>query len=400
MMLRAGLFLYDHLAPRKTLGRSRSIDLRRDPAGAPLIGNLKHAFSYWDCQVDDARLVVLNAMAARRAGAEVLTRAPVLGASIEDGLWVVRLGFGERRVRARALVNAAGPWVHEVAKLVVGSQQHTPLPHARLVRGSHIVVPRIAGADDAYAFQNSDGRVVFALPFEDDFTLIGTTERTQVGDARTASATEDEEAYLLESSNRYFRVPLSGSDIVWAFAGVRPLIDEAGENLSAVSRDYRLEMNSDATPPVLHVIGGKITTYRRLAEAALKLLGPYFPEMRQSTTASTPLPGGDVGGQTFEAWFEDFSRRNRGFDVSFLRRLARRYGTRAQRIIAGAKSEAGLGHDFGAGLTARELDYLKAEEWAVTAEDVLWRRTKTGLHLSPSQRARACEAVQAYFDKA
>jgi glycerol-3-phosphate dehydrogenase len=230
--------------------------------------------------------------------------------------------------------------------------------------------------------------------------LIGTTERTQARDARTASATEDEEAYLLEAANRYFRLPLSGSGIVWTFAGVRPLIDEAGENLSAVSRDYRLEMSSGATPPVLHVVGGKITTYRRLAEAALKLLRPHFPEMRQGTTASMPLPGGDLGGQTFEAWFENFTRRNSSFSAISLRRLARRYGTRAQRIIAGAKSEDGLGQDFGAGLTARELDYLKAEEWAMTAEDVLWRRTKTGLHLSPSQRARACEDVQAYFDKA
>jgi glycerol-3-phosphate dehydrogenase len=398
--LRAGLFLYDHLAPRKALGRSRSIDLRRDPAGAPLAANLRHAFSYWDCQVDDVRLVVLNAMAARQAGAEVLTRTPVLGAGVEDGLWVVRLGLGERRVRARAVVNAAGPWVHDVAKLVVGPQEHTVLPHARLVRGSHIVVPRIGGADDAYAFQNTDGRVVFALPFEDDFTLIGTTERTQVGDARAVRATEDEEAYLLQAANRYFRVPLSGGDIVWTFAGVRPLIDEAGENLSAVSRDYKLEMSTGATPPVLHVIGGKITTYRRLAESALKLLHPYFPEMRPSTTASTPLPGGDFGEQAFESWLEDFARRNGGFSAPFLRRLARRYGTRAQQIIAGVKSEAGLGQDFGAGLTARELDYLKAEEWAVTAEDVLWRRTKTGLHLSTSQRAHACEAVQAYFDKA
>jgi glycerol-3-phosphate dehydrogenase len=399
-LLRAGLFLYDHLASRKTLGGSRAIDLKRDPAGAPLAANLRHAFSYWDCQVDDARLVVLNAIAARQAGAEILTRTPVRGASIEDGLWMVRLGYDERRVRARAVINAAGPWVHEVAKLIVGPQHAAPVPNVRLVSGSHIVVPRIAGADNAYAFQNTDGRVVFALPFEDDFTLIGTTERTQVGDARAARATEDEEAYLLQAANRYFRVPLSGSDIVWTFAGVRPLIDEAGENLSAVSRDYKLEMSTGAMPPVLHVIGGKITTYRRLAESALKLLRPYFPEMRQGTTASTPLPGGDFGGQAFESWLEDFARRNSGFGAFFLRRLARRYGTRAQRIIAGAKSEAGLGQDFGAGLTARELDYLKTEEWAMTAEDVLWRRTKTGLHLSPSQRARACETVQAYFDKA
>jgi glycerol-3-phosphate dehydrogenase len=399
-MLRAGLLLYDHLARRKTLGGSHAIDLRRDPAGAPLSASLHHAFSYWDCQVDDARLVVLNAIAAREAGAEILTRTPVLGVSVEDGLWIVKLGFGERRVGARALVNAAGPWVHEVAGLIAGPQQHTALPHARLVRGSHIVVPRIPGADDAYAFQNTDGRVVFALPFEDDFTLIGTTEQTQVGDARSARATDDEQAYLLQAANRYFRVPLSSSDIVWTFAGVRPLIDEAGENLSAVSREYKLEISSGATPPVLHVIGGKITTYRRLAEAALKLLRPHFPEMRQGATASTPLPGAEFGGQAFEAWFENFARRNSSFSASFLRHLARRYGTRALRIIAGAKSEAGLGENFGAGLTARELDYLKAEEWAMTAEDVLWRRTKTGLHLSPSQRARACETVQAYFDKA
>ena len=397
-LLRAGLFLYDHLAQRKTLGGSRTLDLRRDPAGAPLAVDLKHGFSYWDCWVDDARLVVLNAIAAREAGALILTRTPVRKLSVDEGLWVVTLGSGERRIRARAVVNAAGPWVGDVARLVSSTRSASP-PTVRLVKGSHIVVPRIPGADDGYTFQHRDGRVVFALPFEENFTLIGTTERPQFGNPRTARVDKEEETYLLNIASRYFRVPLRPEQIVWSFAGIRPLDDDGSESTSALSRDYRLELEA-GTPPVLHVIGGKITTYRKLAEAALKMLEPHLVPMRQGSTATTPLPGGDLEGQSFETWFDDFARRNHGFSRAYLRRLARRYGTRASRIIAGATSERDLAEDFGAGLSAREIDYLKAEEWAQTTDDILWRRTKAGLHLAPDERQRAGDAIEAYLAKA
>jgi glycerol-3-phosphate dehydrogenase len=310
----------------------------------------------------------------------------------------VTLGDDARHVAARAVINAAGPWVADVAKLAPGSTG-VSARDVRLIKGSHIAVPRIAGADDAYTFQNSDGRVVFALPFETDFTLIGTTEQPQTRNPRMASVTADEEAYLIEAANRYFRVPLKREQIVWQFAGVRPLDDDGNNDASAVTRDYRLEIESESTPPIVHVIGGKITTYRRLAEEALDLLEPYFPELRPGSTKTTPLPGGNFEGLTYDAWFSDFARANSGFKRSYLLRLARRYGTRASRILDGALSERDLGEDFGAGLSAREIAYLKTEEWAEAAEDVLWRRTKTGLHLDTDQRLRTADAVQAYLDR-
>ncbi|CAA2143565.1 glycerol-3-phosphate dehydrogenase [Hyphomicrobium sp. ghe19] len=397
LMMRAGLFLYDHLASRESLGASHAIDLRRDPAGAPLVSELRRGFTYWDCAVDDSRLVVLNAIAAREAGARIATRTPVTGLEAENGVWTAALGNSGRRVAARAVVNAAGPWVAKVAALATG-QRNAARPTVRLVKGSHITVPRIAGADDAYTFQNPDGRIVFALPFEDAFTLIGTTEETFAGDPRNASASREEEDYLLDAANRFFRERITHSDIVWSFAGVRPLEDDGSESASAVSRDYRLNLAANEEPPLLHVIGGKITTYRKLAEAALKLLHPYFPQMHPSRTRWTPLPGGDLGGRTFDVWFEHFAPENRGFEQGFLRRLARRHGTRTSKIIAGATSAKDLGEDFGGGLTAREIAYLKSEEWAETATDVLWRRTKTGLHLK-GDSTRIADRVQACLDK-
>jgi glycerol-3-phosphate dehydrogenase len=398
LVMRAGLFLYDHLAHRELLGASQSIDLQRAPAGVPLASKLKKGFTYWDCWVDDARLVVLNAIAAREAGARIETRTLVTGLRTQNGIWIATLGTGSRQVSARAIVNAAGPWVGDVAKLLPGPPSFRP-PAVRLVKGSHIVVLRIGGANDAYTFQNRDGRVVFALPFEDEFTLIGTTEAIVSGDPRGVQCTVDEEGYLLDVANRFFREPLTRHDIVWSFAGVRPLDEDGSQSPSAVSRDYRLDLYLEDTPPILHVIGGKITTYRKLAEAALKLLQPHVPQMRPGRTRTTPLPGGDFGGQSFDDWFAEFARDNRGFAPSFLCRLARRYGTRTSKVIDGATSERRLGEDFGSGLTAREVEYLKSEEWAQTAEDVLWRRTKTGLHLSPDDRLGAADRIQACLDK-
>jgi glycerol-3-phosphate dehydrogenase len=397
LMMRAGLFFYDHLASRKTLGGSHAIDLRHDPAGAPLTPELGRGFTYWDCWVDDARLVVLNAIAARDAGARIETRTSIAELRIEDGRWIATLATEGRQVAARAVVNAAGPWIADVAKLVSGLRLKPPA--VRLVKGSHIVVRRIEGANDAYTFQSRDGRIVFALPFEDAFTLIGTTDVLFGGDPRAAKCTADEEDYLLDVTNRFFRKPLTRPDIVWSFAGVRPLDEDGSRTASTVSRDYRLEIHATETPPILHVVGGKITTYRKLAEAALNLLKPHFPQMRPGQTRTTPLPGGDLGGRPFDVWFEDLAQKNSGFSASFLRRLARRYGSQASKIIDGATSERELGEDFGAGLTAREVAYLKSAEWAWTADDVLWRRTKTGLHLSSDARLRAADRIQTCLDK-
>ena len=390
-MLRAGLFLYDHLAARRTLGGSHRLVLERDQAGRPLSPSLKTGFSYWDCWVDDARLVVLNAIAAREAGASVRTRMPVTALKVEAGLWTARLGDGGE-VAARAVVNAAGPWAEAVARLALGPR-NAPSPKLRLVKGSHIVVPRVSGAEDAYIFQTRDGRVVFALPFEERFTLIGTTDVAFDGDPRDAEASAPEIDYLLGVANAMFATPVSRGDIVWTFAGVRPLDDDGSEVASAVSRDYRLDLDTGAGAPLLHVIGGKITTYRRLAEHALDLLAPTFPNMGRAFTASAPLPGGDLGGQTFDVWFGALCRGHPGFERATLHRLARRYGARITHIVGDAKSEADLGADLGGGLTAREIAYLKAEEWAVTPDDVLWRRTKAGLHVAPERRGAAVDAI-------
>lgn len=398
-LIRAGLFLYDHLAARKALRGSRSIDLATDPSGAPLGQSFKHGFSYWDCAVDDARLVVLNAVAAREAGAQIETRCPVRALAQQNGLWIVTLGPDGRCVAARALVNASGPWVEDVARLFPAATQGAAPRRVRLVKGSHIVVPRIAGADAAYTLQNVDGRVVFILPFDDAFTLIGTTEEAVASDPGSAHVSADEEGYLILAANRYLRVPLRMEDIVWKFAGVRPLDDDGNSDASAVTRDFRLELKLDTGLPVVHVIGGKITTYRRLAEAVLELLAPYFPGARLGTTASSSLPGGDLHGETFESWFDAFAMANGGFERAYLTRLARRYGTRIARVLDGARSVADLGQDFGAGLSAREISYLRSEEWAQRAEDVLWRRTKAGLHILPADRLRTADDVQTYLDR-
>ena len=403
-LLRAGLFLYDHLSTRRTLEGSRSLDLASDSAGKPLADGLKRGFSYWDCWVDDARLVVLNALSARENGAEVLTRTPVSAISVTDGLWQVTLGSGSaaRAIAARTIVNAAGPWVGPVARMTLGGR-NTPPPSIRLVKGSHIVVPRIPGAECAYIFQNSDGRVVFALPFEAAFTLIGTTDTPYTGEPRGVTVTAEDVTYLLAVANRYLRQSLSAADIVWQFAGVRPLDDDGSDNPSAVSRDYRLQLDTGAQPPVLHVIGGKLTTYRKLAEAALDLLQPHLAQgavIGPAWTASAPLPGGDVGANGYASWFDDLAARHRGFNRNDLTRLARRYGTRLDTLLGDAASASDLGVDLGGGLTQREVRYLKSQEWAVRADDVVWRRTKTALHVRAGARAELLARVQAEIDAA
>jgi glycerol-3-phosphate dehydrogenase len=394
-LIRAGLALYDHLAERRRIPGSSVLDLSRDPAGRALKPGLTHGFAYWDCWVDDARLVVLNARAAADHGATILTRTKASGFRAADGLWHVSLASGDwaRVVRARALVNAAGPWAGDVARLVSAAAPSVSVPKLKLVKGSHIVVPRIAGAEDAYLLQNGDNRVVFALPFETDFTLIGTTDVACAGDPSSAAISTEEEDYLLALAGRFFAKPLTRADIVWRYAGVRPLLDDGSDDPSAVSRDYHLDLTAGPDlPALINVIGGKITTYRRLAEAVLLKLEPHIA-MGPAWTAAAPLPGGDVGEAGISGYLLDLAHRRPGLSMPSLARLARLYGTRTDVLLGPARKASDLGADLGGGLTEREVGYLREREWAQTPEDVLWRRTKAGLHMTAEERSRSAEQI-------
>jgi glycerol-3-phosphate dehydrogenase len=397
-LIRLGLALYDRLSERHRIPASCAVDLARDPAGRALKSSLDSGFAYYDCWVDDARLVVLNVRDAADRGAVIETRTRVVAARRFEGLWSIDLetGSGKRIVFARALVNAAGPWADQVAHMTEGETNAGPAWKLRLVKGSHIVVPRIPGAEDAYLLQSADKRVVFAIPIEGRFTMIGTTDVAISGDPRATASSADEETYLLELATRFFARSLKPEDIVWRFAGVRPLIDDGKTNASAVSREYLLNLEGRGTePPLLNVIGGKITTYRRLAEDVLSKLAPYFPDMRGQWTAGAVLPGGDVGPGGVEAYRLDLTRRRAGLDPDLLARLARLYGTQADVLLGDAKTPMDLGAQLGGSLTEREVMYLKAYEWAAAPEDVLWRRTKTGLHMTANERIQASERIAA-----
>jgi glycerol-3-phosphate dehydrogenase len=405
LLLRAGLLLYDHLGTRRQTARqipkSAALDLNRDPAGWPLRAELDCGFSYWDCCVDDARLVALNARAAVDKGAAIATRTRVNRVIADGNEWRVALAGsdGTREVRARAVVNAAGPWVQGVAD-VVDAASARPRTQVRLVKGSHVVVPRIRGAEDAYLCQAPDGRVVFAIPYEQRFTLIGTTDVPYTGDPAAVAIAPEEEEYLLGVARSFFASPPSRADIVWSFAGVRPLYDDAATDPSEVTRDYRFELGAgDGAPPLLTVLGGKLTTYRRLAEAALAELAPHLRVrgvvMGPAWTAAAPLPGGDVGEGGFKGLLARLARERPGFEPAFLAVLARRYGTLVDEVLEGARSMADLGSDLGGGLTEREVSYLGDREWARTPEDVLWRRTKCGLRMTAEQRLAAADRIAA-----
>ena len=400
LMVRAGLFLYDHLAKRRRIPASASLDLARDSAGAVLRSEFRAGFAYWDCWVDDARLVVLNARLAADKGARIMTRTRV--ASLERGPdgWTATLeAAGSRKTcHARVVVNAGGPWADRVAALTRRNSATTAAPRLRLVKGSHIVVPRIAGANDGFLLQNPDGRVVFVLPFEGDFTLIGTTDVPFQGDPADVTCSFDEETYLIEAANRFLARPLHTSQIVWRFAGVRPLQGSEDErNPSAVSRDYQLEVDRvDQSATILSIIGGKVTTYRRLAEAVMEQLRPDFPAMPPAWTAGRPLPGGDIPDADFQLLLETLAGLYPGIPEANRLLLARRHGSLTDEILGDAKSLADLGADLGAGLTEREVRYFAEHEWARTATDVLWRRTKAGLHFtSDADREAAARRIEA-----
>jgi D-erythritol 1-phosphate dehydrogenase len=399
-LVRLGLFLYDHLGGRKLLPPTRALDLRHAPEGRPLKPEYAKAFGYSDCWVDDARLVVLNALDARAKGAEVLTRTVVVGARREGGLWEVELvdrrDGGRRRLRARCVVNAAGPWVEQVLGGALGGNSRR---RVRLVKGSHLVTRKFWDGDQAYLLQNTDNRVIFVNPYEGDLALIGTTDVPVGGEPEDAAVDAGETAYLLGVLARYFRDPPGEADIVHAFSGVRPLFDDNAANPSAVTRDYVFDVEPAAPephrPPLLSVFGGKITTYRKLAEHALEKLNPFFPRLGPAWTATAPMPGGDIPNADFDAWLARFRSAHPWLPGPLARHYGRLYGTRAEALLADARSVAGLGRHFGALLHEREARFLLDQEWAETADDILTRRTKHRLHLTAGEAAAFAEWLEA-----
>jgi glycerol-3-phosphate dehydrogenase len=396
-MIRCGLFLYDHLARRELLPGSVGVRFDRHPAGAPLKSGFRRGFEYSDGWVQDARLVVLNALDAAEHGAEILTRTACIDARRERGNWLVSLRSANgslQQVHARALVNAAGPWVAQLL------QETMALPSrkaVRLVKGSHIIVPRLFAHDYAYIFQNPDQRIIFAIPYEQDFTLIGTTDVEYHGDPAKVAIEAAEIAYLCEMSNRYFERQISPSDVLATFSGVRPLLDDASDNASSVTRDYALELDAAPGAPLLSVFGGKITTYRKLAEQVVDKLAPLLGAYVPCSSDRTPLPGGDLPCRDVPGWLAGQQARYPWMPAALLSRYARAYGTRLERIIGQAKTLDALGQEVVPGLYEAELRYLLDVEWAQTTDDILWRRSKLRLHLSQADEARLAAWLDAAF---
>jgi glycerol-3-phosphate dehydrogenase len=395
-LLRLGLFLYDHIGGRKLLPPTKTLDMRRDPAGKPLKPLFSKAFEYSDCWVNDARLVVLNARDAADRGAVIRTRAKVVGARPEGDHWLVSVedvwSSEIEEVRARMIVNAAGPWVDHVLASAVGQ---TDVHNVRLVRGSHVVVAKKFDDPRAFFFQNRDGRIIFAIPYEDDFTLIGTTDQDYDGDPTKAAISEAEIRYLCDAASEYFSKPVQREDIVWTYSGVRPLYDDGASKAQEATRDYVLKVDTRAGAPLVNIFGGKITTFRRLSQQMLEKIEDILGSRGKPWTADAPLPGGDFSVTGFEGEVGRLKGSYPFLDRKLARRLVRLYGTKARVVLGLVKSDADLGRCFGADLYEAEVRYLMAHEWAATAEDVLWRRTKRGLRLSREEAADLDEFIAA-----
>jgi glycerol-3-phosphate dehydrogenase len=391
-LLRLGLFLYDHLGTRRLLPPTRVLDLTRDSAGKPLKpGTYVRGFEYSDCWVEDARLVALNARDAADRGATIRTRTRAIAAERNADHW--RLTVQNRRngcnetIRARILVNAAGPWVGDMLAMTL---HRNAAVGVRLVQGSHIVVRRLFAHDRCYIFQNADNRIIFAIPYEHDFTLIGTTDRDYAGDPADVAAAPEEIDYLCKVASEYFALPVSPADVVWTYSGVRPLFDDGVSAAQAATRDYVLELDERNGAPLLSIFGGKITTYRRLAQQALGKLEPYLgaeARVKRDWSGTVALPGGDFPVQGFERLLADLMRDYPWLEPAQGRRLARAYGTRARIILGAATDRSALGRDFGGGLSEAEVGYLMREEWAEEAADIVWRRSKLGLRLTKDEIA-------------
>lgn len=387
--LRLGLYIYDYIGGRKKLPATKTIDLTSDRTGTPLINEFRKGFEYSDCWVDDARLVVLNALDAKQRGAEIFTRTQCIAAQRENGVWNVTLRDMKtdqtRTIQARSLVNAAGPWVDNLldkTQLKAGKQNNV-----RLVRGSHVIVPKIYQHDRAYIFQNADNRILFAIPYEQDFTLLGTTDADHNDDLSTVEISEDETHYICDAASVYFKQPVKREDVVWTYSGVRSLYDDGASAAQEATRDYVLRIEDENTKaPLLNIFGGKITTYRRLAEDALEKLQPYLDSKKTGWTADSTLPGGDFETDDFDVITKKLQSDYPFIGAAWSDSLIRRYGTRAWILLGDTKQPEDLGRDFGATLTEAEVKFLVDDEWACDAEDILWRRSKIGLHMTQQQR--------------
>ena len=392
-MIRAGLFLYDNLARRKSLPGSEALDLLKVPQGMPLKQpEFARGFAYSDCWVEDSRLVLLNARDAADRGACILTRTGFEAAVRGPDAWTVTLRHADgtaRTVRARAIANAAGPWV-TVAQGATGTELKG---RVRLVRGSHIVVPALYHGNQAYILQNDDRRVVFVIPYEERYSLIGTTDVPHDPAMGKPHCTPEEAEYLCKAVSRQFRNPVTPEQISWTYSGVRPLHDDGSDNPSSVTRDYTLAMDTKGAP-LLSVLGGKITTYRRLAEDASRQIGRALGREGVDWTGRAPLPGGDLGGMSRATFTESMAASHPWLPRDLLDRLIRTHGGELERVIDGATSIEAMGGDLGGGITARELEWMRAREWVAAPEDVLWRRTKRGLHMTHAER----EAFAARFE--
>lgn len=389
-MLRLGLFIYDNLGGRELLPGTKTVDLRKQPHADVLESRLKTGFEYSDCWVEDARLVTLNAVDAHHHGADIRVGVEVTALDKHADGYQATLSDGST-VTARGIVNAAGPWVDEVLFKIKRDKNDAGL---RLIKGSHIVTKRLFPGDHAYMFQNADNRIIFAIPYERDFTLIGTTDVPWETEPGPMDVSPEETDYLCKAASEYFEHDVSADDVVWSYAGVRPLYDDKSENASAVTRDYVLDIDelSDGRP-LLSIYGGKITTSRKLAEHALQKLAPYYPKAGDDWTAKAQLPGGDFAADDFAGFVAEQAARYPDVPDDILHHLCRAYGTRIT-LVLGRGPEVDLGQHFGAQLTEAEARYLRAHEWARTAGDVLFRRTKLGLHLSEAER----EAFTDWFD--
>ena len=384
-LIRLGLFMYDNLGGRKILPGTRTVDLRNAPEGAPLQDRFAKAYEYSDCWVQDSRLVVLNARDAEARGATIMVRTKVLSAARDGDAWAIVLedDAGQRTVRAKMLVNAAGPWVGDViqTKIRVNSRENV-----RLVRGSHIVTRRLYDHDKCYFFQGEDGRIIFAIPYEEDFTLIGTTDLDHPDPSVKPVCTDEEQDYLCAFASRYFKQPVTRDDVVWTYSGVRPLYDDGASAAQSATRDYVLKVDANG-PPVLNVFGGKITTYRKLAESALDKIGQHLSLSQGTWTAGVPMPGGDFPVSGVQTLIDGLLADYPFLTPAWARRLVRHYGTEARLILGTATCAAELGRDFGATLTEAEVTWLMNREYARRAGDVVWRRTRLGLRLTDDQIA-------------
>ncbi len=397
-LIRLGLFLYDHLLCKKNLPSSKRVNLKKTVYGDALKNTFKDGFSYYDCFTDDARLTLLNAIAAREKGAEILSRHEFISARPLKNQWKVTykntLTDETKTCFANMLVNASGPWINLVQQKI---NPEKSIPH-ELVKGSHIIVPALFSGDFAYILQNEDQRIVFAIPYQRDFTLIGTTDVAFVGDVdKHIKISPDEENYLCKLINRYFKTTITPRDIIASYAGVRCLQQDMTEKLSAISRDYQLQLDTDSHPPLLTIIGGKITTHRSLAEEAVNLMGSFFTTLGPTWTKSAPLPGGDFPQHNLQIFKKKFQRTFSWLPEEIQNRYIKNYGTRAYIILNNAKNIQDLGEDFSHGLYEKELVYLIQQEWAMTVEDILWRRTKLGLVFSEEEKNKMAEWLEKYL---